>query len=117
MIRSQRALLRHGQEFFLRHLVGVYDWGEVEVKPPEIMPVAERRDAGVGKFREMERLVFGPWEILICSSHEKPPLGEVSLRQTEWSSEIIVVGPLDPVTWSRIASHIRSYASHNRKAS
>lgn len=116
MIRSHRALLRHGQEFFLRYLVGVYGWDDVLVDAPELMPAAERRDAGVGKFRERERLVFGPWEILICSSHEKPPLGEVSLRQTEWSGDILVVGPLDPVTWSRIGAHIRSNAS-TRKAS
>jgi hypothetical protein len=117
MIRSHRALLRHGQEFFLRHMVGVYDWGDVLVDAPDLMPAAERRDAGVGKFRERERLVFGPWEILISSSHDKPPLGEVSLRQTEWSTGVLVVGPLDPETWSRIATHIRNASHSNRKAS
>lgn len=117
MIRSHRALLRQAQAFFLSDLVGVFEWGDVQVAAPELMPPAERRDAGVGKFREMERLVFGPWEILICSSHEKPPLGEVSLKEAEFSEGWLIVGPLDPATWSRIGAHIRSFASHHRKAS
>lgn len=116
MIRSHRALLRQGQAFFLSDMVGVFEWGDVTVAPPELMPPELRRDAGVGKFKEMERLVFGQWEILICSSHEKPPLGEVSLRERGFSEGLLIVGPLDPVTWSRIGQYIRDIASH-RKAS
>lgn len=114
MIRSHRALLRMAQSFFLSDLVGVYDWGEVDVQPPELMPAEKRRDAGVGKFRELERLVFGPWDVLVCSSHEKPPLGEVSLRL---HGELLVTGTLDPATWASIGKCIRSHASQHRKAS
>lgn len=117
MIRSHRALLRQAQAFFLSDMVGVFDWGEVQVAPPELMPPEQRRDAGVGKFREMERLSFGPWEILLCSSHEKPPLGEVSLREGGFSAGPLIVGPLDPATWRRIGEYIRSVTSHQRKAS
>ena len=114
MIRAHRALLRHAQAFFLSDMVGFYDWGDVRVQEPELMPAKDRRDAGVGKFRERERLVFGPWDVLICSSHDVPPLGEVTLRL---EGALLVTGPLDPATWSNIGNCIRSYASHHRKAS
>lgn len=117
MIRSGRALIRHAQEFFLSQLVGVYDWGDVAIDAPELCPPAERRERGIGKFQEKERLTFGPWEILIYSSHERPPIGEVSLRRRGWlDPKPVISGPLDPATWGEIGRYIRDFASQ-RKAS
>lgn len=107
MIRPSRMLLRHAQEFFLTHMIGVYDWGEVQVDPPDLCPPAERRERGIGKYQEKERLTFGPWEILIYSSHERPPLGEISLREGNFGG-VILSGPLDPATWAKIGQHIRN---------
>lgn len=127
MIRSQIALLRHAQDFFRSDLVGLYSWdivkiGERELRPA-IAPNASYRDRkremeareGKGKYFERERLTFDPWEILIYSAQERPPLGEVSLRRA-LDGSVLVTGPLDPATWSQIGKWIRS-ASHQRKAS
>ena len=129
MIRSQIALLRHAQDFFRSHLVGLYSWDkDVRIDPPELrqvlapnLPFRERRRQmeareGGGKYLEQERLRFGPWEILIYSAQERGPLGEVTLRRTG-GIEVrdLVTGPLDPATWARIGEHIRQ--SHQRIAS
>ena len=117
MIRSQKALLRHAQEFFLTWMVGYYDWGSVDIAPPELTPPAERRERGIGKYREKERLMFGLWEILIYSSHEKPPMGELSLRiRDRFEQHPVIVGDLDPMTWAKIGKYIRNTESQ-RKAS
>lgn len=128
MIRSHTALLRIAQDFFLSDLVGFYRWPEVKLGEPELRPSVpstlsyrDRRAAmeareGRGKYLEQERLIFGPWEILIYSSVERGPLGEVILRDAlDIRSPELVSGPLDPATWSRIGQFIRS--QHQRKAS
>ena len=68
MIRSEKALLRHAQDFFRSDLVGLYSWdqvriGERELRTP-IPPNASYRDRkrmmeereGKGKYLEQERL-------------------------------------------------------------
>lgn len=129
MIRTQMALLRHAQDFFRSDMVGLYTWDrDVRIDPPELRPVLapnlpfrERRKQmeareGGGKYLEKERLRFGPWEILIYSSQERGPVGEVTLRRTG-GLEVrdLVTGSLDPSTWAKIGEHIRQ--SHQRKAS
>jgi hypothetical protein len=134
MIRSQDALLRHAQEFFLAHMVGLYHWDQVQVAAPQaIEPIPsnasfrERRKLmeareGRGRFREEARLLFplpiaaARWEILIYSSAERPPLGEVMLRDFE-RSQLLVDGPLDPTTWRLIGLRIREETAHQRRAS
>ena len=134
MIRSQDALLRHAQEFFLGHMVGLYHWDQVQVAAPEVVEaipsnvdfrerrkLMEKRE-GRGRFREQARLLFplpiaaARWEILIYSSVERPPLGEVMLRDYERGGRVLVEGPLDPATWVKIGEFIKT-ASHQRKAS
>lgn len=119
MIDSQTALLRHAQDFFASDLVGLYRWDRVRIGEPERRPgippnvdYRERRRQmeerqGLGKYVEQVRLLFKPWEILIYSSMEKPPLGEVLLRDYD-STEIMVSGPLDPLTWAEIGKWIRT---------
>jgi hypothetical protein len=125
MIRSDAALLRHAQDFFLSDLVGLYSWGDVNIAPPEVRPgippnvdYRERRKQmeariGMGKYVEQVRICFKPWELLIYSSNERPPLGEVTLRDFE-TSEALVGGPLDAATWAKISNRIRSSHGHRR---
>lgn len=125
MIRTTAALLRHAQDFFRTELVGLYSFDkDVRIDAPErrdaIPSAVDRRTRremmesreGLGKWLEKERLQFGPWEILIYSAQEKPPVGEVALRR---EGETMVAGPLDPSTWAKIGEWIRQ--SHQRKAS
>lgn len=119
MIDSQTALLRHAQDFFASDLVGLYRWDRVKIAEPErrapIPPNAEYRERrrqmeereGLGKYVEQVRLLFKPWEILVYSSMEKPPLGEVMLRDFD-TTEVFVSGPLDPLTWAEIGRWIRA---------
>lgn len=124
MIRSDAALLRHAQDFFLSDLVGLYVWDRAIIAPPEKRPLiapnvdrkTRRREmedrAGGGKYLEQVRVCFKPWELLIYSAQEKPPLGEVMLRDFD-SGWVLVEGPLDAATWKKIGTHIR--ASHDRR--
>ncbi len=119
MIRSSAAMLRHAQDFFNSDLVGLYRWDQVQISAPDLRPtippnaerVARRRlmeeREGKGKYLEQERLIFRPWEILIYSSNERPPLGEITLRDFD-TTQILVTGPLDPRIWSLIGTRIRS---------
>jgi hypothetical protein len=127
MIRSDAALLRHAQDFFLSDLVGLYSWDGVKIAAPELRPpippnvdYRERRKQmeariGMGKYVEQSRICFKPWELLIYSANERPPLGEVALRDFD-RGEVLLSGPLDPVTWRKIGNWIRTN-SHQRKAS
>ncbi|MFZ1154060.1 MAG: hypothetical protein WAN93_04060 [Solirubrobacteraceae bacterium] len=128
MIHAQSALLRHAQDFFRSDLVGIYSWDHVRIGEPELrVPIApdanwkERRRQmvereGRGRYLEQVRLTFGPWELLIYSSIEKPPLGELILRDFE-STKAVISGPLDWATWSNIGKRIRYDKLHQKKAS
>lgn len=130
MIRSDSALLRHAQDFFLSDLVGLYSWGDVKVAPPEERPgippnvdYRERRKqmearAGMGRHIEQARIVFKPWELLIYSSNERPPLGEVTLREADINGGVLVSGPIDAVTWKKIGERIKEshHGRHRRVA-
>lgn len=125
MIRTGAALLRMAQDFFRTELVGVYSFDKdvrIEAQErrepiPANLPFRERRRVmeereGRGKWIEKERLLFGPWQILIYSAAEKGPLGEVSLRASgAVDGEPLVVGPLDPATWAKIGEVIRVKSS------
>lgn len=127
MIHAESALLRHAQDFFLSDLVGLFSWDHVRIGPPELRPVippnadrkTRRREMeareGMGKYLEQVRVQFRPWELLIYSSMERGPLGEVSLREFDSGREV-VVGPLDSATWHKIGVWIRNN-SHQRRAS
>lgn len=127
MIRSQTALIRMAQDFFRSDLVGLYHWDHVQLAEPELRPPVsanlnhrDRRTAmeareGKGKYLEQERLVFRPWEILIYSSAERGPLGELILRGAgSIDSPVLVAGPLDPATWSKIGAYIRASDGQRR---
>lgn len=128
MIRSESALLRHAQDFFLSDLVGLYSWDVVKIAAPDMrdpippnVDYRERRKqmdarSGLGRYIERVRICFKPWELLIYSSAERPPLGEVALRLFEDGS-VLVDGPLDASTWKLIALRIREENLHQRKAS
>jgi len=134
MIHPHDALLRHAKDFFLQQMVGLFVWDQVLVAAPErveaIAPNVSRIERrrlmqereGRGRYHEMARMIFplpktaARWEILIYSSMEKPPLGEVMLRDYE-RSLAVVAGPLDPATWVKIGNWIKSNELHQRKAS
>lgn len=128
MIRSHDALLRHAQDFFLAELVGYYDFGDVgrvKIAPPELRPpipplvdIRERRRMmagreGLGRYLELARIAFAPWELLIYSAMEKPPLGLVILRELDFGQEM-VSGPLDAATWAKIGKCVRESHGHKR---
>lgn len=126
MIRSHMALLRHAQDFFRSDLVGLYSWDAVKIGERELqeplppnLAYRDRKRAmeareGRGKHKEQERLIFQPWEILMYSANERPPCGQVTLREFD-TAATLVTGPLDAATWSKIGNWIRSH--HQRKAS
>jgi len=68
--------------------------------------------AGSGKYYEQVRICFKPWELLIYSSNERPPLGEVSLRDFD-NGVLLVSGPVDAATWNKIGERIRE-SHHGR---
>jgi hypothetical protein len=110
MIRSHSALMRMAQDFFARELAGRYAFdNNVKLRDPELVPDKQRREERQGRYRECVWLSFGPWEIGIFSSQEKPPLGELILRGNEIGAADVVSGPLDPATWSKIASEIKTH--------
>lgn len=115
MIRPLAALTRLVQQFFHSHLVGVYDWDEVEFAPREktvVAPVAEwprngrgkriRPEQLEGKFAAVLQLRFGPWDLTVEGSSEHPPLGWLTLKGFE-----TIEGPLDTATWDKFAEHIK----------
>lgn len=117
-------LLRQAQDFFQWHLVGLYRFEDAKIAPPEarepipdLISYRERKALrasreGLGRFKEQERVAFGPWEILIYSAAERPPIGELQLRT---DGVELVKGPLDPSTWATIGERIKN--AHQRKAS
>lgn len=108
MIRPHAALLRHAQDFFRSDMVGLYSWDHVKIGDLDRVPSDKRRERHQGKYFEQARLLFGRWEILMYSSNEKPPLGEVQLRENQVGGEVYVSGPLDAATWGDIAKRIRA---------
>lgn len=125
MIRPHDTLLRHAQDFFLAELVGYYNFDRAVIAPPEKRPpipptvdIKKRREMmvareGLGRYLEQVRIGFPPWELLIYSAMEKPPLGEVVLRDMDYGQEL-VSGPFDPATWSKIGKWIRDANGHKR---
>ncbi len=108
MIHPHEALLRHAQDFFRSDLIGLYRWDNVQIGDLDPVPSENRRERHQGRYYEQARLVFGPWEILLYSSTEKPPLGEVQLRDNAVGGAVHVSGSLDAATWGQIAKRIRA---------
>ena len=110
MIHPRMALTRVTQEFFHTHLIGIYKWDQVEHAPPDRitksdidLALREGRERPDGKFREMLRMQFGDYDLMVESSNEAPPLGRIVLTGRDDTVE----GPIDPSTWARIAAHIK----------
>jgi len=124
--------MRQAREFFRAELTGLYSFDEAPaefsgdrsrhvrvVDEPQEISAKDRRELGVGRWRETVRLVFGPWEIFIRSTNDAPPLGEVSLIDAGDVSgrKPLVSGPLDPLTWTKIGTWIKSRSHQRRIAS
>lgn len=112
MIRANAALTRQIQDFFHRHLVGIYRWDDVEFAPPERneKPVAQRNSRGrmrraerpEGKFHAIVRIEFSIWRLTVEGPNEHPPLGWLEL-----DGHGTVEGPLDSATWDRAGALIK----------
>jgi hypothetical protein len=116
MIRANLALTRQAQDFFRRHLVGIYRWDDVVFLPkerndlPEIIVTARgrrrRTERAEGKFHAIVQMQFpgrdGIWQIRIEGPNEHPPLGWIELDGPD-----IIDGPLDSSTWDRIGEFIK----------
>lgn len=123
MINPRTALTRIAQEFFHQHLIALYRWDEVEYEPPErveniVLTRSERRamaKRGItvpepldGKYREVIRMGFGPYNLMLKSSVEAPPCGIAVLSTGDNKIE----GPLDAKTWQEFADFIHERQNH-----
>lgn len=111
MIRTNDALLRQAREFFAANFAGRFS---LTLLPPEENPEVDGRrmlfaDKTVpadSRFREMVRVTFCGWELILVSSAERPPMGELVLRSQNLPGAPVVVGPLDAATWQKIRDEI-----------
>ena len=104
MISARHAMLRQAQEYFHALLLGVVRWDDVAVdKAIPVPSIRGQRDQGtvrdlvVARFNGFKMELAGPFE------DERWPLGRISVVRGSWSIE----GPLDAVTWGRVAGFIR----------
>ncbi len=111
MIHPRMSLTRIAQEFFHTHMVGIFKWDQIEHAPPDkitkndiALAKANGLDRPDGKFREMIRMQFGQYDLMIESANEHPPLGRILLTGRGRDP---VEGPIDPTTWTKIANHIK----------
>lgn len=122
-MRPGAALARQAREFFFANLVGVYNWDNVKISPPEEHPEHDgrrvlTRDSKIladSKHREMVRIVFRPWELLISSSEEHPPCGQIVLRFGDVAPLEVVSGPIDQETWLRVRAAILDNQTRNQR--
>lgn len=115
-LNTRTVLVRQLQDFFEKHLGGVFSWytaGDHEdpsAAPPNSIRLrpAEMHPKIPGK-RQLERGVatvdFGGYALMLHSPEEAPPIGKVVLFHPDHGS---LEGPLDVVTWTRIAEAIKS---------
>lgn len=109
MIRSARnSLSRHLPIFFDTELRGLYRYDDAQKLPPESAPHPEGMSAlrrpPYGKYRELVEIRFGPYDLSVFSSNERPPLGEVVLIYADGE----ISGPIDQATWQRLGAFIRN---------
>jgi hypothetical protein len=104
MISARHALLRQAQQYFHMHLLGVVKWDDVVVdKPIPIPPVRGNREQG--KFKDIVTVSFNGFKMELIGPFEREdcPLGRVKVSYGNVSAH----GPLDAVTWARIADFIK----------
>ena len=104
MISARHAMLRQAQEYFHSLLLGVVKWDDVEVDRPIPIPsVRGQRDQGA--VRDLVVARFDGFKMELASPFDDVgwPMGRVSVSRGPWSIE----GPLDAVTWQRVADFIR----------
>ena len=104
MISERQALLRQAQDYFHTLLLGVIDWDDVKVdKAIPVPAVKGQRDQGkvrdlvIAHFNGFHMEMMGPFE------DDQWPLGKVKVTHGSVSAH----GPLDAVTWLRIATFIK----------
>ena len=97
-------MLRQAQEYFHALLLDVVKWDDVEVdKPIPIPSVRGQRDQGM--VRDLVVARFDGFKMELASPFDDVgwPMGRVSVTRGPWSIE----GPLDAVTWQRVAGFIK----------
>lgn len=104
-MRARAALFRQLQAFFETELRGLYKISDFV--PHEPQPAEERTERGrrfaYGKLKEIVEGRFGPFEVLIASPLEVPPLGRVTLRHPD----LQISGPLDPATFAKMGAAVK----------
>jgi hypothetical protein len=104
MIRARLALLRQAQEYFHSLLLGIVDWDDVTVdKPIPVPAVNGNRDQG--KVKDLVIAHFGVFRMEMTGPFENElwPLGRVEVIRGAKH----ICGPLDAMTWVRIAEFIK----------
>lgn len=100
-IRQEAVLARIAREFFETELRGIISLGETQMlEAPLEKKIPGRRQLP----RELLELDFPPYRLVIKSSNEAPPLGEVEL---EIDGTGTGKATLDAATWATIGKIIR----------
>ena len=104
MISARHAMLRQAQEYFHALLLDVVKWDDVKVdKAIPVPSMNGQRDQGA--VRDLVVARFDGFKMELASPFDDQgwPMGRVSVTKGPWSIE----GPLDAVTWQRVAGFIK----------
>lgn len=104
---------------FQEHLADLVAWDEVTVVPAQEVPVLRGRRPEQGRYEDELVLLLAPFRITISAPNDPTPQDHDRGIQSFPCGNILIEGkrggkingPLDPVTWSRVAAFIK----HNRK--
>jgi hypothetical protein len=99
------------QDFFHRHLLGVFKWDDIEFEPKEKIEVMRGEEQPDDKYHERLRMRFGRYDMIVESPGCSPPLGLATLR----APGAALSGPLDDRTWQQFSEFIHQQEySHGR---
>ena len=107
MIHARQQLFSLVRAMFDGHLRGLYCWDDLVMHVPEAVdnsPGRSRRP--FGKFKEVVSVRFGDYDLTLESSHERPPLGRVTLTGPAGTIE---EQSLDSAVLDRIGEIIKSH--------
>lgn len=100
-IRQEAVLIRLAREFFETQLLGIISLGETTIAEASL----EKKIPGRRQLpREVLEIDFPPYRLVVKSSNEAPPLGEVEL---EVNGAGTGKGTLDTATWATLGKIIR----------
>lgn len=120
MINERRALYRQLQHYFEMQLSGIYRWGEVKHRDPELVKI-ERDPRGrrinqrsIGKFVEQAEIEFDGYVLILRSPNEIEPVpGRPEKQAVELydgppvAEHLVVQGANRSETWAQVTKLLR----------